>query len=37
MNCIGIQINPFLLTIYKIKLKKEIELKTFSMKKEKKN
>lgn len=34
MNCIGLQQNPFLMTILKIKIKKEkeIELKTFSKK-----
>lgn len=34
MNCIGLQRNPFILTISKIKIRKEkeIELKTFSKK-----
>lgn len=34
MNCIGLQQNPFLMTISKITVKreKEIELKTFSKK-----
>jgi hypothetical protein len=32
MNCVGLQQNPFSITISKIKVKKEIELKTFSKK-----